>query len=168
MTAEFKRLGKRGSYRLGQLKAQGIREPTRPTVFQPRFSRPDHGLPVSAWLLGLLFGAIAIAIGAYLGSWFMPFILGMLAGLANKVGGWPARLALPAVALMAAIGWGAPLALATLQGQPYGAVAREVAAIGGLPGYAAVGLGGTVLVAVVQVIVGYWLGRAMTPQPRKS
>ena len=167
MTAEFKRLGKRDSYRLGQLGAQGIREAARPTLFQPRFNRPDRGLPVSAWLLGLMVGAVAIAVGAYLGSWFMPFVLGLLAGLANKIGGWPVRLALPAIALMAALGWGAPLVWATMHGQPYGAVAREMAAIAGLPGYAAVGLAGTLLVAVVQAIVGYWLGRAMTPLPRR-
>ena len=107
MTAEFKRLGKRGSYRLGQLRAQGIHEASRPTLFQPQFNRPDHGLPASAWLLGLLLGAAAIAVGARLGSWFLPFVVGLLAGLANRAGGWPVRLALPAIALMAVIGWGA-------------------------------------------------------------
>ncbi|MGO8961387.1 MAG: hypothetical protein ACLQFR_29070 [Streptosporangiaceae bacterium] len=168
MTAEFKRLGKRGSYRLGQLRAQGIRGPARQALFQPRFNRADRGLPASAWLLGLAFGAVAIGVGAYFGSWFMPFLLGLLAGLANKVGRWPVYVALPAVGLMAAIGWGAPLLLATLQGEPYRAVARELAAISGLPGHAAVGFGVTVLVAVVQVTVGYWLGRTMTPLPRRD
>ena len=168
MTAEFKRLGKRGSYRLGQLRAQGIHEASRPTLFQPQFNRPDHGLPASAWLLGLLLGAAAIAVGARLGSWFLPFVVGLLAGLANRAGGWPVRLALPAIGLMAVIGWGAPLGWAALHGRPYGAVARELAAIGGLPGHASVGLGLTVLVAVVQVTVGYWLGRAMTPRPPRA
>ena len=86
MTAEFKRLGKRGSYRLGQLKAQGVRALAQPTLFQPRFNRPDRGLPLSAWLSGLLLGTVAIAIGAYSGFWFIPFVLGLLAGFANKVG----------------------------------------------------------------------------------
>ena len=168
MTSEFKRLGKRGSYRLGQLKAQGIRELAQPALFQPRFNRPDRGLPVSAWLFVLLLGTVAIAIGAYSGSWYMPFVLGMLAGFANRVGGWPVRLALPAVVLMAAIGWVAPLGWAALHGQPYGAVAREAAALAGLPAHASVGLGVTVLVAIVQVVVGYWLGRALTPRPRRD
>ena len=137
MTAEFKRLGKRGSYRLGQLRAQGIRELGRPALFLPRFNRPDHALPVSAWLLGLLLGAATIAGGAYFGSWFMPFVVGLLA-------------------------W------AALHGQAYGVVARELGAFGGLPGHASVGLGLTVLVAVAQVTVGYWLGRAMTPLPPRS
>jgi hypothetical protein len=168
MTAEFKRLGKRGSYRLGQLKAKGLRELAQPTLFRPRFNRPDRGLPASAWLCGLLLGTVAIAIGAYSGSWWIPFVLGLLAGFANKVGGWPVRLALPAVVLMAAIGWGVPLGWAALHGQPYGAVAREAAALSGLPAHASVGLGVTVLVAIVQVIVGYWLGRALTPRPHRD
>ncbi len=168
MTADFKRLGKRGSYRLGQLKAQGVREPARPAFFQPQFRRPDRRLPTSVWVLGLVSGAVAIAVAAYLGSWFMPFVLGLLAGLANKAGGWPARLALPAVAVMAAIGWSAPLIWGTVRGQPYAVVGRELASVGGLPGYAAVGLGGTVLLAVIQVAVGYWLGRALTPRPRRE
>jgi hypothetical protein len=168
MRAEFKRLGKYGSYRLGQLKTQGIRELARPTLLQPQFSRPDRALPVPAWLFGLLLGTIAIAISTYSDSWFMPFVLGLLAGLANKVGGWPARLAVPAVVVMAAIGWGAPLGWAILHGQPYGAVAKETAALGGLPAYPAVGLGETVLVAIVQVVIGYWLGRALTPRQRRT
>ncbi len=137
-------------------------------LFSPRFNRPDHALPVSAWLLGLVLGAAAIAGGAHFGSWFMPFVVGLLAGLANRAGGWPVRLAFPAIALMAAIGWGAPLAWAALRGQAYGVVARELGALGGLPGHASVGLGLTLLVAVAQVTVGYWLGRAMTPLPPRS
>jgi hypothetical protein len=168
MTAEFKRLGKYGSYRLGQLKAQGIRELARPTLLQPRFNRPDRGLPRSAWLCGLLLGTVAIAIGAASGSWFMPFVLGLLAGFANRVGGWPVRMAVPAVVLMAVIGWGAPLAWAAIDGQPYGAVAREAAALAGLPAHASVGLSVTMLLAIVQVVVGYWLGRALTPRPRRD
>ena len=61
MTAEFKRLGKRGSYRLGQLRAQGISTYQRAAPFQPRFVRPDHRWPASVWLLGLLAGSLIIA-----------------------------------------------------------------------------------------------------------
>lgn len=168
MTAEFKRLGKRGSYRLGQLRAQGIRQAHRPVMLQPRFRRPDRVLPASAWLFALVLGMAAIMAGAWLGWWFMPFGVGVLAGLANRAGGWSARLALPAVAVMAAAGWAVPLAWPVLHGEPYGAVAREAAALGGLPASAAIGMSVTVLVAVVQVIVGYWLGRALTPQPGRD
>jgi hypothetical protein len=168
MKAEFKRLGKYGSYRLGELKAQGIRELARPTMLQPRFNRPDHALPASAWLFGLVLGTIAISLGAYLGSWFLPFVVGLLAGLANQAGGWPLRLALPAVVLMAALGWGAPLGWAAIHGQPYGAVAREAAALAGLPAHASVGLSTTMLIAIVQVVVGYWLGRTLAPHGRRD
>src|SRR5258708_25147339 len=129
MTAEFKRLGKYGAYRLGELKAQGLRDMARPTLFQPRFNRPDRGLPVSAWLCGLLLGTVAVAIGAYSGSWFMPFVVGLLAGLANRVGGWPIRLAVPAVVLIAGGGWGGALSWAAPPRQPYRALALE----GGAP-----------------------------------
>jgi len=43
-------------------------------------------------------------------------------------------------------------------------VAR-IASLLGLPGYAAVGMILTVLIAVVQGMTGYWLGRALTPLP---
>lgn len=166
MTAEFKRLGKRGSYRLGQLRAQGIARHAPPVPFQPRFGRrPDHRWPVSAWLLGLLGGLLVIVAGAVVGWWFVPFVVGVLAGLANRIGGWPARFAVPAVALMAAAGWAAPLWWSVLRGEPYGAVARVIAALLGLPGFAAVGMVVTVLVAVSQALAGYWLGRAITPRP---
>jgi len=168
MTAEFKRLGKRGSYRLGRLRAQGLAERPRPVPFRPRFVRPSHRWPLSVWLLALAAGGLLIVAGTVVGWWFMPFAVGLLAGLANRIGGWPAHAALPAVAVMAAVGWGAPLWWLILTGQPLGAVARVVAAIAGLPGYAAVGMVVAVLVAVVQAIVGYWLGRALTPRPAED
>jgi hypothetical protein len=69
---------------------------------------------------------------------------------------------------MAVAGWGVPLWWQTLHGQPYGAVAREIAALGGLPGGAAAALALTLLVAVVQAIIGYWLGRALAPRPAED
>lgn len=172
MTADFKeskeirRLGKRGSYRLGQLRSQGVAQRPPPVPFRPQFTRPDHRWPLTAWLLALLVGALIIAGGSRFGWWFMPFAVGVLAGLANWIGRWRARFAVPAVVVMAALGWAAPLAWHTLRGEPLGAVAREIAALGGLPGYAAVGMTATVLLAVVQALVGYWLGRALTPWHR--
>ena len=165
MTAEFRRLGKRGSYRLGQLRAQGIREVSRPVPFQPQFIRPYHRWPASVWLLGLLAGSLIIVGAAAEGWWFAPFVVGVLAGLANRIGAWRVGVAVPALAVMAAVGWGAPLAWAELRGQPYVALARVIAGILGLPASAAVGFALTVLVAVAQALVGYWLGRALTPRP---
>jgi hypothetical protein len=164
VTAEFRRLGKRGSYRLGQLRAQGIGTVERPVPFQPQFIRPYHRWPVLVWLLGLLAGSLLIVGGAAAGWWFAPFVVGVLAGLANWVGAWRPRVALPAVAIMAAVGWGAPLAWAEMRGQHDGAAARVIAAAIGLPGSAAVTIALTALVAVAQVLAGYWLGRALTPR----
>ena len=168
MTTEFKRLGKNGAYRLGQLRAQGIKRQQPPVPFRPTFIRPDHRWPVSTWLLGLLAGALIIMAATVAGWWFMPFVVGVLAGLANWIGAWRTRVAVPAVAAMTAAGWAAPLWYGVLRGQPYGAVARVIAAMLGLPGYAAVGMGLTLLVAVVLALAGYWAGRAVTPRPIKD
>jgi hypothetical protein len=166
VTAEFRRLGKRGAYRLGQLRAQGVGERRRPTPFQPRFARHRaHQRSTLTWLLYLLAGAVVIAATTAVGWWFVPFAAGVGAGLANRTGGWPSRVAVPAVAAMAAAGGAAPLWLGALRGLPYGAVARVIAALTGLPAAAAVGIALTVAIAVVQAVTGYWLGRALTPRP---
>jgi hypothetical protein len=164
VTAEFRRLGKRGSYRLGQLRARGIGEVQRPVPFQPVFIRPQHRWPASVWLLGLLAGSLLIAGAAAAGWWFAPFVVGALAGLANRIGAWRARVAVPAIIAMAAVGWGAPLAWAELHGQHYGAMARVIAEILGWPTSAVVGFAAAALVSVTQAVVGYWLGRAITPR----
>jgi hypothetical protein len=163
VTAEFRRLGKRGSYRLGQLRTQGIREVQRPVPFQPQFIRPYHRWRASAWLLGLLAGSLVIVGAAAAGWWFAPFVVGALAGIVNWVGSWQLRVAVPAVAVMAAIGWGAPLVFALSRGQPYWPMARVIAAIVGLPASAAAGFALTLLVAMAQALAGYWLGSALTP-----
>ena len=108
---------------------------------------------------------LLIAAAAAIGWWFAPFAAGLAAGLANHVGRWPTQIALPAVAAMSAAGWAAPLWWSVLRGGPYGAVARVIAALLGLPAFAAVGMVLTVLIAVAQGLAGYWLGRALTPLP---
>jgi hypothetical protein len=166
LTTEFKRLGRRGSYRLGQLRTRGIRSEQPPPPFRMSFAPSHRRGPASGWLLALLGAVAVIAAAAALGWWFMPFAAGLAAGLANRVAGFRVKVAVPAVALMAVAGWGLPLLWqASHDHQPYGAVAREMAALGGLPAYAATGMALTLLVAVVQAIVGYWLGRALTPFP---
>jgi hypothetical protein len=169
MTTEFKRLGRRGSYRLGQLRTRGIRAEQPPPPFRMSFAPSHRRGAASGWLLALAGGVVLIAVAAALGWWFMPFAAGLAAGLANRVAGFRAKVAVPAVVLMAAAGWGFPLLWqATRDHQPYGAVARETAALGGLPAYAATGMAVTLLVAVVQAVVGYWLGRALTPFPSRD
>ncbi len=165
VTAEFRRLGKRGAYRLGQLRAQGIGGHQRPVPFRPQFVRADHRWPVSVWVLGLLVGSLIMTAGAVAGWWFVPFLVGVVAGLANWIGGWRLRVALPAVAVMAALGWGAPLAWSGFRGLGFGSVERLTATTLGLSRLAAAGIALTLLVAVAQALAGYWLGRALTPRP---
>jgi hypothetical protein len=162
---DLRRLGKPGAYRLGRLRTQGISGPSPPTPFRPLFTRPRHRGPGSLWLLGWLAGAALIIAGAAAGLWFLPFVVGLLAGLASKLGGWRLRVALPAVAAMAVVGWGFPLCWSSLHGQPVAATALVIAAVAGWPAHAAVGIAVTLLIALVQAVVGAWLGRVLAPHP---
>ncbi len=165
MTAEFRRLGKRGSYRLGQLRTQGVQAAGPAARFRPSFARSYRRGPASAWLLAVLGGTALIGGSTVVGWWFVPFVAGLAAGLANRVAGWHTRTALVAVAAMAVAGWGIPLWWHVLDGQAYGATAAHIAVTNGLPRSAAAGVALTLLVAAVQAVVGYWLGRAVTPRP---
>jgi hypothetical protein len=162
---DLKRLGKRGSYRLGRLRSQGISDLAPPVPFRPRFARDYRHGPVLAWTAVALAGVAVIAAGAAAGLWFVPLVAGLAAGLANRVAGWRARIALPAVAVMALAGWGTVLGWRVLHGQSYAGAAQEIAVLGGLPGHADHGMAVTLLVAVLQALVGYWLGRALRPRP---
>jgi hypothetical protein len=165
MTADLNRLGKRGSYRLGRLRAQGVGDMLPPAPFRPRFVRPVHRGPTALWLLALVIGVLLIWAGAVVGWWFMPFGCGVLAGLANRYGGWRIQALVPAVALMAVAGWAIPLCFEALRGQPYWGTARVIAALLGLPASGALAIALTLLLGAAQALVGLWLGRALTPQP---
>lgn len=162
---DVNRLGKRGSYRLGRLRVQGIGAAGPPAPFRPTFARPQHRGQASLWLLGCVLASAVIVAGAASGLWFVPFVVGVMAGLANWAGRWRLRVALPAVAAMAVTGWGIPLCWSALHGQPTGETARVIAALTGLPPYAAAGIAAALLVAVAQALAGFWLGRALSPRP---
>jgi len=166
--SEAGRLGKRGSYRLGGLAQQGIGRPGPPRPFRPSFTRPYHAGPVWAWVLAGLAGAGLIAGGAALGAWFMPFVVGLAAGVAARWGGWRLRVTGPAVVVMAAGGWGVALWVPALAGLPVGATARAIAALSGLPPHAVVAIAVTLAVSVVQGLAGLWLGRAVAPRPPRD
>ena len=165
---DLRRLGKPGAYRLGRLRAQGIGKMPPPEPFRPSFARPRHRGPLWPWLLGWLGGTALIVAGAAAGWWFVPFAVGLLAAITTTIGGWRLRVLLPAVAAMALVGWGIPLWWPALHGQPSGATARVIAALAGLPAHAVAGIAVTLLVAVLQVLVGAWLGRALNPLPADS
>jgi urease accessory protein UreF len=164
-TRERERLGRRGSYRLGQLRAQGIRVASPPAIASFSFARDIRRGPASAWLLALVAGTAALAGTALLGWWFMPFAIGLIAGLLNRIAGRRTRVALPAVLAAALIGWGLALGWLGRHGLPFAAVERVIAAVHGFPHSATAGVTVTLLVAAAQVTAGYWLGRALTPRP---
>jgi hypothetical protein len=164
VTSDLKRLGKRGSYRLGRLRAQGIAAPRSPDPLRVSFAPPTHYGPVSLWLLAWVLGAAAVWGGAVAGLWFAPFAVGLAAGLLNRLGGWRARVTIPAIGLMAAAGWGVCLVWMQLHGTPAVATAHVIAALIGLPARASAGIALTLLIAVAQAEAGLWLGRALTPR----
>lgn len=160
--ADLRRLGKRGSYRLGRL---GVPPPERGSPPAPHYPSwtPGHRGSVAAWVLACLAAVAVIAGGAALGWWFLPFVAGLAAGIAAHYGRWRLRVTVPAVAVIAAAGWAIPLWFGTLPG----ATARVVAALAGLPASATAGIAATLLIAVIQALAGLWLGRALTPRPRQ-
>lgn len=160
--ADLRRLGKRGSYRLGRLGAPPPEQGGPPPPHYPSFA-PGRRWPLPAWLLGGLAWIAVIAGAAALGWWFVPFLAGIGAGAAARYGRVRLRVALPLTAVGAAAGWAIPLWWAAAGGQPVGAVAREVAALAGLPPHAAVIIAVTLLVPAVQAACGLWLAFVLIP-----
>lgn len=168
--ADLRRLGKRGSYRLGaRAGGNGAVRPARRIGPAPRrlsFGPSRSRAWLGWWAAVSVAGAAIVAAAAEAGLWFMPFAAGLAAGLA-----WPrvargTRRALAAVLFMAVAGWGAPLVWHTAAGQPVVATARVIAALAGLPPHAAFGVVFALLVAALQAAAGLWLGRAVTPRAR--
>lgn len=163
--SEFGRLGKRGSYRLGSLALQGVARPAPPKPFRPSFTRPTHAGSTGAWIAAGLVSAGLIGAAALAGLWFMPLVFGFIGGIAARFGQWRLPAMVPAVVMISAAGWGAALVEQAATGLPVGATARVIAAIGGLPAFAAVGVAVALGVAVLLGLAGLWLGRALTPWP---
>jgi hypothetical protein len=163
VTADPRKLGKRGSYRLGSLAGPLSARPPLRSPHYPTWAPARRG-PVLAWLLACLACAAILAVGALAGLWYLPFLAGLAAGVAARYGRLRLRVTLPAVVALAAVGWGAALAwLALRDGLPEQPVARTIAALGGLPAHAAAGIAVMLLVAAIQAVAGLWLGRAVAP-----
>lgn len=167
--ADLRKLGKRGSYRLGASRPASRRDanggrgrlgrsPHRVT-FGPQRSRAGGW-----WLAAVVAGTVVIAVTAQAGLWFVPFIAGLITGIAVRRLDRRLRHALPAVIVVAAAGWGVPLVWQAVRGEPTGATARVIAALAGLPPHAVFGVVFTLLVASLQAVVGLWLGHAATPR----
>jgi hypothetical protein len=109
--------------------------------------------------------AVALLLGwasAHLGLWFVPFVLGVVAWAIRP----PARGVVPAVVAGATAGWALALWVVALHGLPVGATGRSIAALAGLPPYAATAIAVTLLLAALQVLAGAWLARAVLPRRR--
>lgn len=126
------------------------------------------GHPSTAWqrhrraaalVGGGVLGVLVIAIGASAGIWFLPFVAGLVIGLAAR--NRTLRSVLLTAAAIAVAGWAIPLAWQAAHGEPVVATARIAAALAGLPASAGLVLGVTVLVAVIQALTGVWVGRAI-------
>ena len=163
--ADLRRLGKRGSYRLGRLGGPRPAPSAPPAPHYPSFASHHRG-PAVLWLLACLAGVVIVAAGALAGWWFLPFLAGLAGGVASRYGAWRLRVALPAAVLVAAVGWGAAVGWLMLRGLPEREVARVIAALAGLPAHAVVTIAVTLLVAAIQAAAGLWLGRALAPAGR--
>jgi hypothetical protein len=166
--SEADRLGKRGSYRLGGLGPPAAGQPGPPRPFRPMFLRHQHRGPAVGWLAAALAATALVAGSTALGAWFMPFVIGLLTGIVMRWGGWRLRVTVPAVAIVAAAGWGLAIWASALRGLPVGPTAQTIARVAGLPAPAAAVIAITLAVSVVQSLAGLWLGRALAPRPARD
>jgi len=166
--SEADRLGKRGSYRLRGLGMPGSGRSDPPRVFRPSFAPPQHRGSALGWILAAIAGMLLIAGGAMLGLWFMPFLLGLAAGVAMRWGQWRLRITIPAVLVMAAAGWALALWAAAMRGMPVVPTARTIALVAGLPAKVDLIIEITLAVSVLQALSGLWLGRAIAPRPARG
>jgi hypothetical protein len=111
----------------------------------------------------LIASGVVCSLAAYLGAWWVPFLAGVAAGILGVTGRFPRGGVLAALA-GAVLGWAVLLWALALAGLPAGATAHVIAALAGLPPYAAVAVAATLLLAALQVLVGAWLARAVTPR----
>src|SRR5258707_12772631 len=76
------------------LPGAGRRDP--PPASRLSFAPPQHRGSALGWLLAAILGILLLAAGAMLGLWFMPFLLGLAAGVAMRWGEWRLRVTIPA------------------------------------------------------------------------
>lgn len=107
---------------------------------------------------------IVVAATAVAGLWFVPFVAGVAVGLLSL----RRPKAVPAAVAGSVAGWALPLWILALRGLPAGATARAIAALAGIPPYAAVTVIVTLLLAALQTLAGAWLARALTPRRRSA
>jgi len=135
-------------------------------------ARPASRVPAPAVPLAAGFAVAALLSlgGAYLGLWFVPFALGVAAGAflprarGTALTGTALTVTVLTVTGGAVAGWAIALWIMALNSLPVGATARSIAALAGLPPYAAVAVAVTLLLAALQALAGTWLARAVFPR----
>ena len=128
--------------------------PQAPAKVAPR------GTSASRFAAGFLLVLLFCLSGAELGLWFVPFVLGVLAGVFAPRSRGPVLTATAG----AVAGWAIALWIMALSSLPVGATARSIAALAGLPPYAGVMVAVTLLLAALQALAGNWLARAVFPR----
>lgn len=124
-----------------------------------------RGTAASRFAAGFLLVLLTCLSGAELGLWFVPFVLGVAAGaFAPRARGTVLTGTVLTVTGGAVAGWAVALWIMALNGLPVGATARVIAALSGLPPYAAVAIAVTLLLAALQALAGIWLARAVFPR----
>jgi hypothetical protein len=111
----------------------------------------------------LVLALVVCSLGADLGLWWLPFVVGVATGLPG-VTGRLGRGGVLAATVGAVLGWALSLAAMALASLPVGATARIIAGLAGLPPYAGVTVVVVLLLAALQVLVGAWLARAVFPR----
>ncbi|MBD0693640.1 hypothetical protein [Streptomyces sp. CBMA123] len=144
--------------------------PEAPTALEPPAEAPASAAPAprrtTAVLVTLAGGTAVTALGTLLGLWFLPFLVGLAAGLTSRFVRTPrGYLTAPAAA---ALGWAIPLGVQALGGAPVGEVARTTAALAGLPAFATAIVAVALLIPLLQALVGVWFGRTVGPRGRTA
>jgi hypothetical protein len=103
----------------------------------------------------LVAGAAISLLGILVGAWWLPFPIGVAAGVVLV----RARWGLPAGALIGLIAWTIPLVSAQLQ-YGLGPTSLSLAAIMGFNGAATIPVALTLLVGLLLGLTGAWLGAA--------
>lgn len=109
-------------------------------------------------------GAVAVAVGAALGFWYLPFVAGLAVGVAGRRGRAGFAAAVTTQLALGPLAWGAVLLARALAGDTVAGTARTVAALAGLPPFAAITVALTLLIALGEVASGVWLGRELSPR----
>ncbi|MFD5467363.1 hypothetical protein ACFWIQ_31735 [Kitasatospora sp. NPDC127059] len=106
-------------------------------------------------------GVLLVALGTAAHLWFVPFVVGGVVGTWGSLRSARAGTGVLCAGVAAALGWALPLALRSIDAEPVLATARVAAALAGLPPTGWLILAVTLLVALLQGVLGAWSGRAL-------